>query len=160
MASGRATKYLKLNYGALEEACTWVPIRDGWTDGGALKRPFGRSVWNIVRKRSGLQVFTTCGSEEKKAALLQMFPLLDASHVGDSRSTSFEQLIMRSVCWSKTNKAAEALLIRNTLQRILSGLSLSPSLLIVRNPYRLQIFNVWPWCMDLYLAWYVVPRVF
>ena len=40
------------------------------------------------------QVFTTCGSESKKQFLLERFPKLGANNVGDSRSCSFEALVM------------------------------------------------------------------
>lgn len=43
------------------------------------------------------QVFTTCGSAAKRAVLLETFPQLDAAKIGDSRSTSFEQLVMQAV---------------------------------------------------------------
>ncbi|KAH8298247.1 hypothetical protein KR018_011847 [Drosophila ironensis] len=42
----------------------------------------------------GLTVFTTVGSKEKREFLLKRFPKLQASHIGNSRDTSFEQLIM------------------------------------------------------------------
>ena len=45
--------------------------------------------WGIV------QVFVTCGSLEKRRLLLSTFPGLRADHIGDSRSTSFEELVMR-----------------------------------------------------------------
>ena len=41
-----------------------------------------------------LQVFVTVGSETKRAFLLETFPQLQADHIGDSRSDSFESLIM------------------------------------------------------------------
>nr|AGQ04168.1 CG3524 [Drosophila birchii] len=42
----------------------------------------------------GLTVFTTVGSKEKREFLLKRFPKLQANHIGNSRDTSFEQLIM------------------------------------------------------------------
>ncbi|XP_016987664.1 fatty acid synthase [Drosophila rhopaloa] len=42
----------------------------------------------------GLTVFTTVGSKEKHEFLLKRFPKLQARHIGNSRDTSFEQLIM------------------------------------------------------------------
>ncbi|KAH8412789.1 hypothetical protein KR009_005739 [Drosophila setifemur] len=42
----------------------------------------------------GLTVFTTVGSKEKREFLLKRFPKLQARHIGNSRDTSFEQLIM------------------------------------------------------------------
>lgn len=43
-----------------------------------------------------LQVFVTCGSEAKKCFLLEAFPTLRPDHIGDSRSCSFEALVMRA----------------------------------------------------------------
>ncbi|KAK9904717.1 hypothetical protein WJX75_001194 [Coccomyxa subellipsoidea] len=42
----------------------------------------------------GCEVFTTCGSDRKKAYLLKTFPGLREDHIGNSRSTSFEHMIM------------------------------------------------------------------
>ncbi|XP_062142807.1 fatty acid synthase [Drosophila sulfurigaster albostrigata] len=42
----------------------------------------------------GLTVFTTVGSKEKREFLLKRFPKLQARNIGNSRDTSFEQLIM------------------------------------------------------------------
>lgn len=44
-----------------------------------------------------LQVFTTCGSDRKKKYLLDTFPQLREDHIGNSRSTSFEELVMHMV---------------------------------------------------------------
>lgn len=41
----------------------------------------------------GLEVYTTVSTEEKKNFLLQEFPLLKAENIGNSRDTSFEQMI-------------------------------------------------------------------
>ena len=43
----------------------------------------------------GLDVYTTCSTEEKKRFLLQLYPKLKPSHIGNSRDTSFENMIMR-----------------------------------------------------------------
>ena len=45
----------------------------------------------------GVQVFTTCGARKKRDYLQQTFPFLDDAHIGDSRSTSFEDLIKEQV---------------------------------------------------------------
>ncbi|XP_063696021.1 fatty acid synthase-like [Culicoides brevitarsis] len=42
----------------------------------------------------GLDVFTTVSTEEKKQYLLNMFPQLKASHIGNSRDTSFYDMVM------------------------------------------------------------------
>lgn len=43
----------------------------------------------------GCNVFTTVGNQEKKKYLLARFPGLKPDHIGNSRNTSFERLIMR-----------------------------------------------------------------
>ncbi|KAH8377960.1 hypothetical protein KR093_008108 [Drosophila rubida] len=47
-----------------------------------------------VALHHGLTVFTTVGSKEKRDFLLKRFPKLQARNIGNSRDTSFEQLIM------------------------------------------------------------------
>ncbi|EDX03567.1 GD23205 [Drosophila simulans] len=47
-----------------------------------------------VALAQGLTVFTTVGSKEKREFLLKRFPKLKAKNIGNSRDTSFEQLIM------------------------------------------------------------------
>lgn len=42
----------------------------------------------------GLEVFTTCSTNEKKQYLLSNFPKLKESHIGYSRDTSFEKMVM------------------------------------------------------------------
>ncbi|EIE19942.1 hypothetical protein COCSUDRAFT_58179 [Coccomyxa subellipsoidea C-169] len=44
----------------------------------------------------GCEVFVTCGSAEKKAFMMERFPALKEDHIGDSRSTSFEALVLRA----------------------------------------------------------------
>ncbi|XP_063706400.1 fatty acid synthase-like [Culicoides brevitarsis] len=43
----------------------------------------------------GLEVFTTVGSEVKRQFLLQKFPQLSESHIGNSRDTSFYEMVMK-----------------------------------------------------------------
>ena len=43
------------------------------------------------------QVFTTCGSARKRKYLLDTFPGLRDDHIGNSRSTAFEHMIMHMV---------------------------------------------------------------
>lgn len=42
----------------------------------------------------GLEVYTTVSTEEKKKYLLNNFPQLKAENIGDSRNTSFEEMIL------------------------------------------------------------------
>ena len=44
------------------------------------------------------QVFTTCGSAAKRAFLQKTFPWLEDTHIGDSRSTSFEATVLGQAC--------------------------------------------------------------
>lgn len=48
-----------------------------------------------VALHAGLTVYTTVGSKEKREFLKKNFPLLKDSNIGNSRDSSFEQLIMR-----------------------------------------------------------------
>uniref|UniRef100_A0A336LXI7 CSON005087 protein n=1 Tax=Culicoides sonorensis TaxID=179676 RepID=A0A336LXI7_CULSO len=43
----------------------------------------------------GLEVFTTVGSDVKRQYLLKKFPTLRESHIGNSRDTSFYEMVMR-----------------------------------------------------------------
>lgn len=49
----------------------------------------------LVALHSGLTVYTTVGSKEKREYLKKTFPQLTDRHIGNSRDCSFEQLIMR-----------------------------------------------------------------
>ncbi|XP_068156554.1 fatty acid synthase [Drosophila tropicalis] len=42
-----------------------------------------------------LEVFTTCSTPQKKQFLVDMFPQLKESHIGNSRDTTFERMIQR-----------------------------------------------------------------
>ncbi|CAG2054468.1 unnamed protein product [Timema podura] len=53
----------------------------------------GQAAINIALHH-GCTVFTTVGTEEKRAFIKTRFPQVDDSHIGNSRDTSFEQLIM------------------------------------------------------------------
>ncbi|XP_046416456.1 fatty acid synthase-like isoform X1 [Neodiprion fabricii] len=43
----------------------------------------------------GCEVFTTVGTPEKREFIRKQFPQIDDDHIGNSRDTSFEQLILR-----------------------------------------------------------------
>ncbi|XP_043502646.1 fatty acid synthase-like [Polistes fuscatus] len=43
----------------------------------------------------GLEVFVTVGTPEKRAFIKKTFPSIDDNHIGNSRDTSFEQMILR-----------------------------------------------------------------
>ncbi|CAH0385876.1 unnamed protein product [Bemisia tabaci] len=43
----------------------------------------------------GCTVFTTVGTPEKRAFIKKMFPQITDNHIGNSRDTSFEQLVMK-----------------------------------------------------------------
>ncbi|KAJ2944093.1 hypothetical protein O0L34_g18059 [Tuta absoluta] len=48
-----------------------------------------------IALHAGCTVFTTVGTPEKRAFLKERFPTLDPENVGNSRDTSFEQLVRR-----------------------------------------------------------------
>ncbi|XP_053215026.1 fatty acid synthase-like [Panonychus citri] len=54
----------------------------------------GQAAISICLSR-GCQVFTTVGTQEKRDFIKKRFPSIDEDHIGDSRSTSFEDMIMK-----------------------------------------------------------------
>lgn len=48
-----------------------------------------------IALHAGCDVFTTVGTPDKRAFLRQRFPKLPEDNIGNSRDTSFEQLVMR-----------------------------------------------------------------
>ncbi|XP_053201038.1 fatty acid synthase-like [Panonychus citri] len=54
----------------------------------------GQAAISICLSR-GCQVFTTVGTQEKRDFIKKRFPSIDDDHIGDSRSTSFEDMIMK-----------------------------------------------------------------
>lgn len=48
-----------------------------------------------IALHAGCRVFATVGTADKRAFLRARFPQLPADHIGNSRDTSFEQLVMR-----------------------------------------------------------------
>ena len=79
--------------------------------------------------RAGVQVFTTCGAQKKRDYLQQTFPFLDDAHIGDSRSTSFEDLIKEQAS-SHPCCDMPALTVHCTLLCVSGGRWLA------RNPWR------------------------
>ncbi|XP_030556630.1 fatty acid synthase [Drosophila novamexicana] len=61
-----------------------------------------------VALHHGLTVFTTVGSKEKREFLLKRFPKLQARNIGNSRDTSFEQMIL-----SETNGEGVELILNS-----------------------------------------------
>lgn len=43
----------------------------------------------------GLEIFVTVGTPEKRAFIRKVFPSIDDNHIGNSRDTSFEQMVLR-----------------------------------------------------------------
>ncbi|XP_015782525.1 fatty acid synthase isoform X2 [Tetranychus urticae] len=54
----------------------------------------GQAAISVCLAR-GCEVFTTVGTQAKRDFIKNLFPQLDDAHIGDSRSTSFEELIMK-----------------------------------------------------------------
>ncbi|KYN21443.1 Fatty acid synthase [Trachymyrmex cornetzi] len=48
-----------------------------------------------VAFKEGCEVFTTVGTNDKRNFIKKMFPIIPDDHIGNSRDTSFEQMIMR-----------------------------------------------------------------
>ncbi|KYN28029.1 Fatty acid synthase [Trachymyrmex cornetzi] len=48
-----------------------------------------------VTLKEGCEVFTTVGTNDKRNFIKKMFPIIPDDHIGNSRDTSFEQMIMR-----------------------------------------------------------------
>ncbi|XP_067207658.1 fatty acid synthase-like isoform X2 [Linepithema humile] len=54
----------------------------------------GQSAIHLALQE-GCQVFTTVGTAEKRKFIKKLFPAILEEHIGNSRNTSFEQMIMR-----------------------------------------------------------------
>ncbi|KYN01673.1 PREDICTED: fatty acid synthase-like [Cyphomyrmex costatus] len=54
----------------------------------------GQAAINLALKE-GCEVFTTVGTSDKRNLIKKMFPIISDDHIGNSRDTSFEQMIMR-----------------------------------------------------------------
>ncbi|XP_067207661.1 fatty acid synthase-like [Linepithema humile] len=54
----------------------------------------GQSAIHLALQE-GCQVFTTVGTAEKRKFIRKLFPAIPDKHIGNSRDTSFEQMIMR-----------------------------------------------------------------
>nr|XP_012219068.1 PREDICTED: LOW QUALITY PROTEIN: fatty acid synthase-like [Linepithema humile] len=54
----------------------------------------GQSAIHLALQQ-GCQVFTTVGTAEKRKFIRKLFPAIPDEHIGNSRDTSFEQMIMR-----------------------------------------------------------------
>ncbi|XP_043250638.1 fatty acid synthase-like [Colletes gigas] len=54
----------------------------------------GQAAINIALAED-CEVFTTVGTPEKRQFIKEMFPSIDDDHIGNSRDTSFEQLVMK-----------------------------------------------------------------
>ncbi|XP_068150522.1 fatty acid synthase [Drosophila tropicalis] len=61
-----------------------------------------------VALHHGLTVFTTVGSKEKREFLLKRFPKLKSRHIGNSRDTTFEQMVL-----SETNGEGVELILNS-----------------------------------------------
>nr|XP_033197779.1 fatty acid synthase-like [Bombus vancouverensis nearcticus] len=54
----------------------------------------GQAAINVALAE-GCEVFTTVGTPEKRKYIRETFPSIDDDHIGNSRDTSFEQMIMK-----------------------------------------------------------------
>ncbi|KAG5318196.1 FAS synthase, partial [Pseudoatta argentina] len=54
----------------------------------------GQAAIHLALKE-GCEVFTTVGTSDKRSFLKKMFPIISDNHIGNSRDTSFEHMIMQ-----------------------------------------------------------------
>ena len=54
----------------------------------------GQAAINVALSE-GCEVFTTVGTPEKRKYIRETFPSIDDDHIGNSRDTSFEQMVMK-----------------------------------------------------------------
>lgn len=54
----------------------------------------GQAAINLAL-HEGCEVFTTVGTPEKRKFIKETFPVIDDNHIGNSRDTSFEEMILR-----------------------------------------------------------------
>ncbi|XP_046964151.1 fatty acid synthase-like [Vanessa cardui] len=54
----------------------------------------GQAAINVAL-RYGLKVFTTVGTPEKRAFIKRLYPQIKDSHIGNSRDTTFENMVMK-----------------------------------------------------------------
>lgn len=54
----------------------------------------GQAAINVALAE-GCEVFTTVGTPEKRKFIRETFPSIDDDHIGNSRDTSFEQMVMK-----------------------------------------------------------------
>lgn len=54
----------------------------------------GQAAINVALSE-GCEVFTTVGTPEKRKYIREAFPSIDDDHIGNSRDTSFEQMVMK-----------------------------------------------------------------
>lgn len=57
----------------------------------------GQAAINVALAEN-CEVFTTVGTAEKRKFIRETFPSIDDDHIGNSRDTSFEQMVMRQTC--------------------------------------------------------------
>ncbi|KYN14724.1 Fatty acid synthase [Trachymyrmex cornetzi] len=54
----------------------------------------GQAAIHLALKE-GCEVFTTVGTSDKRSFLKEMFPIISDNHIGNSRDTSFEHMVIR-----------------------------------------------------------------
>ncbi|KAL2715897.1 fatty acid synthase-like [Vespula squamosa] len=93
------------NFCHLDEIFSWT-VPDNWNLEDAATEPcdkilihagsggIGQAAINLAL-REGCEVFTTVGSPEKRKFIKETFPTIDDNHIGNSRDTSFEKMILQ-----------------------------------------------------------------
>ncbi|XP_071640962.1 fatty acid synthase-like isoform X2 [Temnothorax longispinosus] len=97
--------------------------------------------------KEGCEVFTTVGTKDKRNFIKKMFPIILDEHIGNSRDTSFEQMIMRETKGRGVdivlNSLAEEKLIASIRCLAQNGrfLKIGKFDLISNNPLGMSVFQ-------------------
>ncbi|XP_077275953.1 fatty acid synthase-like [Temnothorax americanus] len=106
----------------------------------------GQAAIHLALKE-GCEVFTTVGTRDKRNFIKKMFPIILDEHIGNSRDTSFEQMIMRETNGGGVdivlNSLAEEKLIASIRCLAQNGrfLEIGKFDLISNNPLGMSVFQ-------------------
>jgi len=106
----------------------------------------GQAAIHLALKE-GCEVFTTVGTSDKRIFIKKMFPTILDEHIGNSRDTSFEQMIMRQTKGRGVdivlNSLAEEKLIASVRCLAQNGrfLEIGKFDLVSNNPLGMSVFQ-------------------
>jgi len=106
----------------------------------------GQAAIHLALKE-GCEVFTTVGTNEKRNFIKKIFPVILDDHIGNSRDTSFEQMIMRQTKGRGVdivlNSLAEEKLIASVRCLAQNGrfLEIGKFDLVSNNPLGMSVFQ-------------------